>query len=95
MMYGLMSFDLLERMLEDRQWSRKRYGESFGVVVPGDVHGRHGRRPGLLNLHWLGVCGASIAEATTLINAIAVRRVTRRSNTAATHLSHQVGAAAG
>jgi AcrR family transcriptional regulator len=32
MMYGLMSFDLLERMLEDRQWSRKRYGESLALL---------------------------------------------------------------
>jgi AcrR family transcriptional regulator len=29
MMYGLMSFDLLERMCEDRRWSRMRYGESL------------------------------------------------------------------
>jgi AcrR family transcriptional regulator len=32
MMYGLMSFDLLERMLEDRRWSRRRYGEHLAVL---------------------------------------------------------------
>jgi AcrR family transcriptional regulator len=32
MMYGLMSFDLLERMCEDRRWSRKRYGESLALL---------------------------------------------------------------
>ena len=32
MMYGLMSFDLLERMCEDRRWSRKRYGETLVLV---------------------------------------------------------------
>jgi AcrR family transcriptional regulator len=32
MMYGLMSFDLLERICEDRRWSRKRYGESLALL---------------------------------------------------------------
>jgi AcrR family transcriptional regulator len=32
MMYGLMSFDLLERMCEDRRWSRKRYGEALALL---------------------------------------------------------------
>jgi AcrR family transcriptional regulator len=32
MMYGLMSFDVLERMCEDRRWSRKRYGESLALL---------------------------------------------------------------
>jgi hypothetical protein len=32
MMYGLMSFDVLERMCEDRRWSRKRYGDSLTLL---------------------------------------------------------------
>jgi AcrR family transcriptional regulator len=32
MMYGLMSFDLLERICEDRRWSRKRYGERLALL---------------------------------------------------------------
>jgi AcrR family transcriptional regulator len=32
MMYGLMSFDLLERMCQDRRWSRKRYGENLALL---------------------------------------------------------------
>ena len=32
MMYGLMSFDLLERMLEDRRWSRKRFADHLSLV---------------------------------------------------------------
>ena len=32
MMYGLMSFDLLERMCEDRRWSRKRYEDSLALL---------------------------------------------------------------
>jgi hypothetical protein len=27
-----MSFDLLERMCEDRRWSRKRYGEALALL---------------------------------------------------------------
>jgi AcrR family transcriptional regulator len=32
LMYGLMSFDLLERMCEDRRWSPQRYGDSLALL---------------------------------------------------------------